>query len=1119
MHEREEIMKRLKVTYSASLFSLTLLSLVVIFIAPLISAQAVSGTILGTIADPTGAAVAGAKVTLTHTATGLVRTIISDPAGEYVAPSLPSGVYTISAEASGFRKLIMANVRLDVDQKARVDLNLQLGATTDEVTVAGGAALVQAESSDLSGTVNETQIKNLPLNGRDFVQLTRIMPGVLRGIPGANIDGAGSLAWRASASFSANGQRTRDNNFLLDGVDNNETWLNSVVIFPSIDALEEFKVQTSTYSAEFGRSSGGVVNIQIKSGANDFHGNAFEFLRNDKLDANDFFNNAKGASRPPFKQNQFGGTLGGRIIRDKAFFFMDYQGGRIRDSKTYLSTVPTLKMRNGDFSELNNRIYDPLTSLPFDGNVIPEGSIDPAARNIIDQLYPEPNVAGQLSPTGSGQIINNFLYNPVLKRQDDQFDVKIDYYLSQKNHLFGRYSFQRTDRFLPATLPHGDSGTTFGAGNGLIRGQSFAFNDIHTFSPKWLNEFRLGISRISFKVTSIDADTNLAEQVGIPGVNITDTATAMSQIQFSRNDTNSDIRNLGANSNQPLLTFLDTFQLFDNVTHTRGRHTLKMGFNYTRRRRNVLNVDNIVGNFTFQGDMTSNCAGGFIPNCRSDGLSGFSVASFMLGYASNVNRQLMQGTFGERRPEYGAYIQDDFRVSDKLTLNLGLRYDLFVPFVEVYDRQSNFDISTGRFVVASEDAVIEGREVGRYLQVVPKKDFAPRFGFAYDVFGKGRTILRGGYGIFWNNPLTGTSSAKPINPPFLLAQSFTTTFAPSFRLSNGLPPPPALDINRPPSGATRSIFDPNFRDGYAQQWNLNIQQQLKSDYVLEVSYVGSKGTHLVVKRDINQAPPVVGVTDQNVNRPFPALRSLSRVESSGSSSHNALLAKFSKRFGNGLQFVNSYTFGKTIDTVSDTEGTVQNAYNFARDRAVADFDVKHTFTTGWTYDLPFGKGRAFASNLGTVADKFIGGWQLSGILLLRSGLPFSVNQQQNVQSTGTANRPNRIESGEIDNQTVDRWFDITAFQQTPDITGTYGNSGRNILRAPGQTNLDISLVKVTRFRERFEYQFKVEFFNALNHPQFAAPGNNIGSANAGVISSLLFNSPMRQIQLAMKLSF
>ncbi|HKX29634.1 MAG TPA: carboxypeptidase-like regulatory domain-containing protein, partial [Blastocatellia bacterium] len=615
-------------TLSAGLFPLAFLGLLVLLFAPTIRGQAVSGTILGTVTDPAGAAVAGAKITLTHTATGLVRTVVSDSAGEYVAPSLPSGTYTIAVEATGFSRAVLTNLRLDVDQKARVDLKLQIGTTGEAVTVEGGAALVQTETSDLSATVNETQIKNLPLNGRNFVQLTRTIPGVLRGIPAANIDGAGSLAWRASASFSANGQRTRDNNFMLDGIDNNETWLNSAVIFPSVDALEEFKVQTSTYSAEFGRSSGGVVNIQIKSGANAFHGSGFEFLRNDKLDANDFFNNAKGVSKPPFKQNQFGGTLGGRLIRDKTFFFMDYQGGRIRDSKTYLSTVPTLKMRQGDFSELRGQIYNPANGQAFAGNIIPTGLIDPAARNIIDQLYPQPNVAGNVSATG--QIVDNFIYNPVLRRQDDQFDVKLDHYLSQSNHFFGRYSFERTDRFLPATLPHGDSGTTFGAGNGLIRAQSFAFNDIHTFSPRWLNEFRFGFSRIAFKVTSIDAGTNLAQQVGIPGVNITDTATAMSQIQFSRADTTSDIRNLGANSNQPLLTFLDTFQLFDNVTNTRGHHTLKMGFNFTRRRRNVLNVDNIVGNFTFQAAMTSNCAGGLTTDCVVVPNSGFSFASFVL---------------------------------------------------------------------------------------------------------------------------------------------------------------------------------------------------------------------------------------------------------------------------------------------------------------------------------------------------------------------------------------------------------------------------------------------------------------------------------------------------------
>jgi len=1111
-------MKRRAVRFTARFCMPALLGLAIILcLSPQpASAQAVSGTILGSVTDATGAVVVGAKVTLAHTATGLVRTVVTDSAGEYIAPSLPPGVYTVSAEMAGFRRVSLTNVQLGVDQKARIDLTLEVGQTGETVQVEAAAPLVQTDSSDLSGTVNETQIKNLPLNGRDFVQLTRTLPGVLRGIPGANIDGAGSLAWRASASFSANGMRTRDNNFLLDGVDNNETWLNSVVIFPSIDALEEFKVQTSTYSAEFGRSSGGVVNIQIKSGTNAFHGSVFEFLRNDKLDANDFFNNKNGRVKPPFKQNQFGGTLGGHIRRDKTFFFGDYQGGRIRDGRTYLSTVPTLKMRSGDFSELTRVIYDPLTGKPFTGNLIPASQQDPAARAIIDKLYPQPNVAG--TRAANGQIINNFLYNPVLQRSDDQFDGKIDNYFSQNNHFFGRYSFERTNRFLPATLPHGDAGFTFGAGSGLIRAQSLALNDTHTFSPRWLNEFRFGFSRIAFKVTSIDAGTNLAQSVGIPGVNITDTATAMSQITF----TPGDIRNLGANANQPLLTFLDTFQWFDNVTHTRGAHTLKLGANLTRRRRNIFNVDNIVGQFNFRSDITSNC-GGTTSACTIDPNTGFSFASFVLGYATGVTRGLMQGVVGERRPEYGAYIQDDWRVNSKLTVNLGLRYDLFVPYVEVFDRQSNFETSTGKFIVASEDATINGKKYGRYLQVIPKTDFAPRIGFAYDVFGKGRTVVRGGYGIFWNNPLTGTSSSKPINPPFLLSNSLTTTLLPTLRLRDGIPAPPPLNVNAVPSGTTRSIFDPEFRDGYAQQWNLNVSQQFGRNYALELSYVGSKGTHLVIKQDINQAPPVVGVRDSNVNRPFiklaPGLRALSQVQSRGDSHHHALLAKFSSRFSNGLSFVNSYTFGKTIDIVSDTEGATQNAYDFRRDRAVSDFDIKHTFTSSWTYELPFGKGKLIGGGAGELADKFIGGWQLSGILLLRSGLPFTVNQSQSLLSTGTGNRPNRIASGKLDNPTIDQWFDLSAFVPTTDNTGTYGNSGRNILRAPSQANVDLSLVKVTRFRERFEHQFKVEFFNAFNHPQFAAPGNSIGTASAGVISSLLFGATARQIQIAMKLSF
>jgi hypothetical protein len=1084
-----------------------------------IKAQAVTGTVLGTVKDASGAAIANATVVVSSGDTGVTRSVLTNTEGEYQAPSLPTGAYNVSVEMAGFKKTTVSGLQLGVDQKLRADVTLELGAVTETVQVEGQAPVIKADSSELAETVTEHQIKDLPLNGRDFVNLTRIMPGVQRGIPGANIDGAGSLAWRASASFSANGQRTRDNNFLLDGIDNNETWLNSVVVFPSIDALEEFKVQTSTYSAEFGRSSGGVVNIQIKSGTNDFHGSVFEFLRNDRFDANDWFNNKNGRAKPPFRQNQFGGTFGGRIIRNKTFYFMDYQGWRVRQAQAYVSTVPTPAMKGGDFSALTRTIYDPNNpGVPFSGNKIPSSMFDKAAKNVLDQLYPDPNVPG--TTAANGQSINNYLYNPSQTRNDDQFDIKVDHSLRDNNHAFFRYSFERTERFLPASLPHGDAGFTFGAGTGLVRAQGLAINDTHSFSPHLLNEFRFGFSRFAIKVTSIDAGQNLGSKVGIPGTNISDTASAGPQIQFPNNE----IRNLGHNGNQPLLTFLDTFQYFDNVTWVRGRHTLKAGANYTRRRRNVFNIDSIVGQFQFTANLTSNCAG-IASGCSTNAATGFPIASMLLGYPSAENRQYFRGVIGERRPEFGSYVQDDFRLNARLTLNLGLRYDLFVPFVEVHDRQSNFDTSTGKFVIASDGAVMNGLQVGRGLQLTPKKDFMPRVGFAYDLQGNGKMVLRGGYGMFYNNPMTGTSSQKSSNPPFLYTYSATTTLLPTLLLSNGLPPIPAIDPNAPPSGGTRSIFDPRYGDGRAQQWNVNVQRQLGKDYLIEVAYAGSKGEHLAMKTDINVAPPVVGVTDQNVNRPFikvaPALRSLSQLQSRGWSIYHGLTGKFTKRLSGGVSFVNAFTWAKTLDIVSDTEGATLNPYNFNYDRGVADFDVPKNFTSSVTWELPFGRGKSLGANAGRGANMLIGGWQVNFILIARAGLPFTVTQVTGLQSTGTGNRPNRLANGRLDNPTPDRWWDLSAFQATTDNTGTYGTSGRNILRQPDQVNADFAVIKKTRITERIEHQFRAEMFNLVNHPQFATSGANttLGNAQAGVLSSLLFGSSMRQIQFAMKLSF
>jgi outer membrane receptor protein involved in Fe transport len=1081
---------------------------------PTAHGQAVSGTILGTVTDSSGGVMANAKVTIVNEGTSLTRVVTADPNGEYTAPSLPPGRYTVMTEMPGFKALALSNIDLGVDQRVRIDLKLEVGAMTESVSIKAETPLVQTSSSELGTTVTDQEIEALPLNGRNFVNLTRTVPGVLRGIPGANIDGAGSLAWRASASFSANGQRPRDNNYMLDGVDNNETWLQTVVVFPSVDALDEFKLQTSTYSAEFGRSLGGVVNLQIKSGTNAMRGSAFEFHRDDAFDANNFFNNRAGRSKPDFQQNQFGGTLGGPIFKDRTFFFADYQGHRENQGQTFLSTVPTLAMRSGDFSELSRVIYDPSTGQPFPGNRIPADRIDSVARNVLDQLYPEPNTAG--TRQANGQVINNYLINPIKHRQDNQFDVKIDHNLTSANRFFTRYSYQKTHRIQPATLEHGDAGATFGAGDGNVKAQGLAFNDTHTLSMNWLNEFRFGWSSVKFLMTPIDYGKNPAEAVGIPGINLNPATSAMTQLTFQ------NIRNLGANSNQPLITNQNDFQIFDNVTWIKGKHTLKSGGSLTLRSREILNADTIVGVFNFNNNMTSNCAGQG-PGCTVNSNTGFDVASFMLGLVNSKNRNLFDAnTYTEKRPEYALYVQDDFRTTSRLTLNLGLRWDVYPPWIEINDRQSNFDETTGQFVVASDDAMIAGVHVGRYLQTYSKRDIGPRFGFAYDVKGNGRTVVRGGFGVFWNFTPGGTSSSKAQNPPFLQSTSLTpspTSYGNNLLLRDGLPPPPGVDPSRPASGSTRSIFDINFRDAYARQWNINVQRSLATNYMVEVAYVGSQGRQMLVKGDPNQAPPVVGVTDANVNRPYrqlaPALRTIGQVQSTGTLDYNALLLKFQRRFANNFSFLNSYTWGKAIDLNSDNDGnvTLTNVYDPQYNRGPADYDIKHTFSSSWVYEFPWAREKAY------------GGWQVSGILLLRSGLPLTVTTAQGVQSTGTGNRPNRICDGNLPNPTIDRWFDTSCFVPTADITGTYGDAGRGIIRGPGSFNIDASLIKNTRLG-RYNTEVRVEAFNLLNHPQFANPNTTIGNAAVGTISAMLSNpscslcgTTERQVQLALKVRF
>ncbi len=1114
----------------------TSLTIVLCLMPQPVGAQAVTGTILGTVKDSTGAVVVGAKVKLTHAEMGTTREITSDAKGEFTVPLLPTGTYAVNCEMTGFKSTTVPSIRLGVDQKVRVNLVLEVGAVAETVTIEAQTPLVSTNSSDLSATINETQIKTLPIPNRNFVFLARTIPGVGRGTAGDNIDGsAGSYGWRNTAAFTANGQRTRDNNFMLDGVDNNEQWLNTVVIFPNVDALEEFKVQTSTYSAEFGKSLGGVVNLQTKSGTNAFHGSAYEFMRNDKLDANDWFNNKNGRPRPDFRQHQFGGTLSGPIIKNKTFFFADYQGWRINQGLTMISTVPTPKMRQGDFSELSRPIYDPFNpGAQFAGNVIPRDRIDTPAANIL-ALYPAPNVEG--TRTASGQIINNYVSNAALERNDNQGDFKIDHILSANNRLFARLSYEKSYRLLPGALPgHGDAGSNVAgvgsAGIGNIKAWSLAVNDTHSFSDRLINEFRFGWNSIEINAEPVDYRSNTAQAVGVPGLNISEVSSSMMMIGFNGG---SGIRNIGPTSSQPLFSNSGALHFTDSLTYVRSAHTFKAGASVMFLKREVLNAELATSQAIFNNAFTSNCAG-IAAGCSTDTNTGFDLASFMLGYPSGWARRLYESAYTERRPYFGTFIQDDWRATNKLTLNLGVRWEVYVPFTTDNDKQSNFDPKTGTYVVASPDAVIfpsatatEPINVGRYLQTYSKGDVAPRFGFAYDAFGKGKTVVRGGFGVFFNNSLTGTSSSKAQNPPFLLNQSYNYGNVPGRRLSDGLPALPIVDPTKPATGDTRSIFDPNFRDSKAYQWNLNVQQQLGKDYMIEVGYIGSRGRNLVVRRDINQAPPTLGVTEPNTRRPYysinPGLARMAQSFSGGKNQYDALHVRFNRRFVNGFSFSSSYTYGKVLDYDSSTDGfeSFNNSYDYEYNWGPSAYDIRHSFNANWVYELPIGRNHK------------LGGWQVSGILFVRSGYALSVSQTQGVQSTGKGNRPDQIGPGTIDNPTIDKWFDTRfcrydannanwrdpnacSFAEPQDKTATYGNAPKGSLRGPGQTTLDLALVKITRFG-RVEHELRVEAFNALNHPAFNNPNTQLGSSTAGVINSLLPLTPMRQIQLSMKLKF
>lgn len=1077
--------------------------LVLLAVCPTLWAQAVSGTIFGVVLDPSDAAVAGAQVTVQNTQTSYTRTGKTSPGGDYRFPSLPLGSYRISVEQPGFGQYSQEGITLQVDQQMRVDIILRVGNVAEKVVVSGEAPLINTTNAETAEVIERTRVEQLPLNGRNFVQLIQLTTGTNTGAAGDQQSNLVINHFRGSAFFSANGMRTWYNNYILDGVNNNESAWNSggIIVLPVVDAIQEFKVSTGNFSSEFGRSAGGVVNVQTRSGTNDYHGNLFEFLRNSSLDANDFFNNANRATRPPFRQNQFGGTFGGPVRRNKLFFFADYQGTRQVRGTTYLASVATDAARRGDFSSSRfAAIFDPATTRaqgnaitrdPFPGRQIPANRMDPASV-LYQGLMPRAN-------TGGDAIALNFINNPKWSRHGNQGDIRMDYNLGSRGSLFGRYSIDRAGQTFPNDLTTADN--PFGGGGRAnvidLGAQSAVVNGTYLLTPGLVLEGRLGFNRYNFLGLPVGADSPLIEKLKLPGAHIAENARSITALSIT------GLTAFGPTTGVPNSSIQNLYQWVSNLSWTKGRHSLRTGVDIRRHQRN---------NYFISAQPTGQFA--FSPNFTSPtGLGGGGVgyASFLLGTPDSINRGIVNGRTGRRNTEYGVFVQDDFKVSNTLSISYGIRYELFAPWYEVADRMSALDLGTGRVVFAGA-----GNKFGRGLRMTDGNNFAPRLGLAWKAPGWSKLVVRAGYGISFVEEFGGNGTNPIQNPPGSGTQQlvYSTTEAPTVRFSQGIPIPAPITVTNP-TGLYRQIaYDA--AAAYAQSWDLSLQRGFGQSWLVDAAYVGSKGTNLLEITDPNQ--PIPGAGAIAPRRPLFALApnvTTAVGASVGNSIYHSLQLKIQKRLSKGFYVLGSFTKSKVIGSIDSnfsnavpgvsSFGQAQNALNRRAERSLSDTDVPQRLVASYGWQLPF-----FPKH------RLLGGWQISGITTLSAGNPFDLVMQTSSLNNGGSQRPDRIADGRLSDWTLSRYFDLAAFRAPGPFQ--YGNAGRNVMRGPGVKTLDVSLIKDTTLTDRLRLQWRTEMFNATNTPQFNSPGNTIGTPQAGLISSTRF-ATNRQIQLVMKLFF
>jgi hypothetical protein len=1053
-----------------------------------------AGTIFGTVNDATGAVVVGAKVSLLNIDTNVSQDTQSDSAGEFIFTPVRIGNYTVRVAMPGFATAVRPGLVLNVQQRMRVDFSLALGAVDQSVEIHAESPLLETGTSSIGQVVQNKSILELPLNGRDYQQLAVLTAGT------APTGGQS----RGTADFSANGSRPLNNNFLLDGVDNNSYVLDlqsfsSQSVSPSIDALQEFKVQNNNFSAEFGRYGGAVINATIKSGTNELHGTAFEFLRNNVLDANNFFNNIAGRSLPAFRQNQFGGTAGGPLIRNKLFLFSSYQGTRVAQGVTSVSTVPAQSELNGIF---RTAIFDPTTTRAnpagsgfirdaFPGNQIPASRFDPTGKKTAD-VYPATNLPGPA---------NNFLLNPGNHTGSNQYDTRFDLNISSRDTIFGRYSLTDAYGITPGPLPAPAVGQVASA-QSPTTAHGAVLSETHTFSPRIINDFRIGFNRLdTARLTQVTE--RIIEQYGFKGVPFFSDIGGLPAISVN------GYTALGEGGTLPNLKLSQVIQFADGVSIVHGAHTFKTGADVRFILSDAFTPSGTRGSYSFSGAFTQD------PQKRAG--TGSGLADLLLGVPSSAS--ITTPTIGDLRQRYyGFYFQDDWQVSKNLTLNLGIRWDLSSPFWDRLNRMSNFVIDPGpdfnKFVLAgSRGSSIPDRALVNFY----KTDFAPRFGFAYRL--PRQTVIRGSYGIFnEGTSLFGINGRLSFNPPFNESYTYTgDQITPTFTLAQGFPAgvlqPTINQVNRQVIS-----FDPNMHNGYMEQWNFDVQNELIPNLLVDVAYSASAGHKLTGSRNADQPPPGPGAIQPR--SPFPQFTSISRVEPFANSNYQALETKLERRFSGGLTFLTAYTWSHFIDdtqTLLDLIGAgIQDANNRHAEKGNANYDIRQRFVTSYAYELPLGKGKRWLSS-GRMWNALLGGWQMNGILTVQAGHTFTPTFNINVANAGGAQRPDRIAAGVIPygDRTVNRWFDTTAFVSP--VGFAFGDSGRNILTGPRLAQWDFSLFKNIPINDRFRMQFRAESFNIFNHPNFGLPNAAIGTSAAGTISSTV-SSP-RQNQFALKLLF